>query len=537
MADPKPIRCAVYTRKSSEEGLEQSFNSLHAQREACEAYILSQKHEGWQLVPTAYDDGGFSGGSMGRPGLQALLADVEAGLVDTIVVYKVDRLTRSLSDFAKMVELFDSKNASFVSVTQAFNTTTSMGRLTLNVLLSFAQFEREVTGERIRDKIAASKAKGMWMGGIVPLGYDCIDRELVINEAEAEQVRTLFRLYLKVKAVDAVAERAALLGIKSKTRLNRAGEDVGGMTLARGSIYKILENPIYVGLISHKGKEYPGLHAPIVDRKLFDAAQKVLAGNRTKKLGSVTAAVPPPLAGLVWREGGEKLISTHTSKGKLRYRYYADDKGRIPAKELESVVLGEIIRRFSSPKLLAQLLPKLEQYSDEVRGNAAAVAAKLKAGNAGEIRAFAVELIDRIDVAPEMVAISIKMEAIGAAGVASINVPASVGRSPAKLSLVVPGSAQRAPDPGLIGLVAQARNWFGDLAAGQCTTFRAVADRHGVSEAYVRQNISAAFLAPDLVERIVEGRQPATMTLASFKEMLPLPASWEAQRACVAALN
>jgi site-specific DNA recombinase len=259
MADKaKLVRCAVYTRKSSEEGLEQSFNSLHAQREACEAYIVSQKHEGWQLWPKAYDDGGFSGGTMERPGLKQLLADVKGGLIDTIVVYKVDRLSRSLSDFAKMVDLFEADNVSFVSVTQAFNTTTSMGRLTLNMLLSFAQFEREVTGERIRDKIAASKAKGMWMGGNVPLGYDAQERLLVLNKAEAEQVRQLFGLYVKHKAVDAVVAKADHLSIRSKLRESAGGRCSGGAVLTRGSIYRILANPIYRSKAVRFGAADPG---------------------------------------------------------------------------------------------------------------------------------------------------------------------------------------------------------------------------------------------------------------------------------------
>ena len=257
MSADKPILCAIYTRKSSEEGLEQSFNSLQAQREACEAYVLSQKHEGWQVLPTLYDDGGFSGGNMERPGLKQLLADISSGRVSTVVVYKVDRLTRSLTDFARIVETFDARGVSFVSVTQQFNTTTSMGRLTLNVLLSFAQFEREVTGERIRDKVAASKKKGMWMGGNIPLGYDLKDRNLIINSQEAAQVRLIFREYVRLGSVFELYEWLKDKGIRSKVRTASTGRKLGGSVLSRGTLYHLLSNPLYIGKIAHKGKIYP----------------------------------------------------------------------------------------------------------------------------------------------------------------------------------------------------------------------------------------------------------------------------------------
>jgi len=260
-ADPRHQRCAIYTRKSSEEGLEQEFNSLAAQREACEAYIRSQQHEGWVLAKTHYDDGGFSGGNMERPALQALLADIRAGRIDIVVVYKVDRLTRSLADFARLVEIFDAQGVSFVSVTQQFNTTSSMGRLTLNVLLSFAQFEREVTGERIRDKIAASKMKGLWMGGNVPLGYDASGRTLIINPAEAETVRQIFALYLEFGCVRRVKEAADQLGLKTKRSTTANSGERGGKLLSRGHIYRLLSNPIYTGQIAHKGHLYPGQHS------------------------------------------------------------------------------------------------------------------------------------------------------------------------------------------------------------------------------------------------------------------------------------
>jgi site-specific DNA recombinase len=285
-------RCAIYTRKSSEEGLDQAFNSLDAQREACAAYITSQKHEGWLAISTMYDDGGISGGTLDRSALQRLLEDIKAGQVDVVVVYKVDRLTRSLSDFAKIVEIFDAAGVSFVSVTQQFNTTTSMGRLTLNMLLSFAQFEREVTGERIRDKIAASKRKGMWMGGNTPLGYDVHDRQLVINQPEAETVRRIYRRYADLGSVQALKGELDLDGVVSKRRVDRFGRAKGGNPLARGALYLMLQNPIYIGRIVHKDATYSGQHDAIIEPDLWETVQRRLARNRVDRSNGVGAVAP-----------------------------------------------------------------------------------------------------------------------------------------------------------------------------------------------------------------------------------------------------
>src|SRR3954449_8046693 len=299
------VRCAVYTRKSSEEGLEQDFNSLDAQREACEAYILSQRHEGWLALPQMYDDGGVSGGTMDRPALKRLLTDIAAGKIDTVVVYKVDRLTRSLSDFAKIVDVFDRHQVSFVSITQSFNTTTSMGRLTLNMLLSFAQFEREVTGERIRDKIAASKRKGMWMGGLPPLGYDVAGRKLLVSETEADTVRAIYRRYAQVGSVRALEEE--LEGVLvSKRRVDRFGRDSGGKPLARGALYHMLQNRIYRGEIVHKNASYPGGHEAIVDEELWNKVQSLLSDNRIGRDTGANAAEPSLLAGLVHDHAGDR---------------------------------------------------------------------------------------------------------------------------------------------------------------------------------------------------------------------------------------
>jgi site-specific DNA recombinase len=531
-----PVRCAVYTRKSSEEGLEQSFNSLHAQREACEAYVASQKHEGWSFIDTAYDDGGFSGGSMERPGLKALMSDVHAGLIDTVVVYKVDRLTRSLADFAKMVEQFDQHNVSFVSVTQAFNTTTSMGRLTLNVLLSFAQFEREVTGERIRDKIAASKAKGMWMGGAVPLGYDVKDRQLLVNEGEAEQVRRLFTLYLECKAVDEVVTRAAEAGITSKKRITPAGKSSGGGKLTRGSLYRIFANPIYVGEIGHKGKRHAGLHAGIIATDTFDAVQKILASNRRRRKEGAAAAAPALLAGLVVDGNGARLTSTHTRRRGNRYRYYAGNGFRLPAPDLETIVVGAVAARLASPKAIAALLPDLALYRAEMVASGAELAKALAGNDALGRRRAILRLVTKVTVRNDSLTIFLDLAPLGLPDVTTtLLVATQVGRAKARLSLVVPGEVTANPDAALIGIIAQARDWVDRLASGRAASLTSIAAADAVTLPYVRQLIGAAFLAPDLVTRIVEGRQPTWLTAAALKTMLPLAPDWNEQRALVAA--
>ncbi|MBA3511593.1 recombinase family protein [Sphingomonas sp.] len=371
------IRCAIYTRKSTEEGLDQVFNTLDAQREACEAYIKSQAGEGWRALPEHYDDGGFSGGNMDRPAVRRLLADIDAGKVDVIVVYKVDRLTRSLMDFARIVERLEARGVSFVSVTQAFNTTTSMGRLTLNVLLSFAQFEREVTGERIRDKIAASKAKGIWMGGNIPLGYDLQDRKLVINPREAEQVRHIFTRYLALRSgVDLMRELAAD-GIVSKRCTSRSGKERGGRPFGCGALYYLLQNRIYCGEIVHRGVSHGGEHDPIVGNDLFEAVQKRLASNRRERGKRPARAMACPLAGVVFDAGGRLLTTSFSyGRGGKAYRYYVSPphspmKGasgngrelRVPADGLETLVtqfVRQVLGKDSSWEELRMLVQRVE---------------------------------------------------------------------------------------------------------------------------------------------------------------------------------
>jgi site-specific DNA recombinase len=351
----RKLRCAVYTRKSSEEGLDMEFNSLDAQREACEAYVASQKAEGWLLVPNRYDDGGISGATLERPGLQRLLADIEARRIDVVVVYKIDRLSRALVDFAKLVAVFDRNNVTFVSVTQSFNTTTSMGRLTLNILLSFAQFEREVIGERIRDKFAASRKKGMWMGGYVPLGYDVKDRKLVVNEAEAAKVRMIFERFVKVGSATALVRGLRAEGITGKH----------GKLVDKGYLYKLLNNRIYIGQAVHKGTAYPGEHRAIVSQPLWDKVHSILAEAPRRRAAATRAQAPALLKGLIFAPTGRAMTPAHTRRGGKLYRYYVSTDvlkrdaaacpvRRIPAAEIEIAVIEQVRTLLRSPEIIVR---------------------------------------------------------------------------------------------------------------------------------------------------------------------------------------
>jgi len=350
----RKLRCAVYTRKSSEEGLEQEFNSLHAQRESCEAYIASQRSEGWVLVRDQYDDGGISGGTLERPGLKRLLEDIEDGLVDVVVVYKIDRLSRSLMDFSKLVEVFDRNDVTFVSVTQSFNTTTSMGRLTLNILLSFAQFEREVTGERIRDKIAASRRKGIWMGGVPPLGYEVKDRKLVIKDDDAANVRWIFARFVEIGSGTELARELAARGIRT-SRGNR---------IDKKYLYRLLNNRVYIGEAVHKGDSYPGEHDAIIDRAIWDKVHAVLTVSPRKRAARTRADTPALLKGLLYGPDGAAFSPTHTRKAGKLYRYYVSQTvlkhgagscpvGRVPAGEIEAAVIDQLRAVFRQPEIVA----------------------------------------------------------------------------------------------------------------------------------------------------------------------------------------
>jgi site-specific DNA recombinase len=354
-APRRKLRCAVYTRKSSEEGIEIEFNSLEAQREACEAYVASQRAEGWILVPDRYDDGGFSGGTLERPALKRLLGDIEAGKVDVVVVYKIDRLSRSLMDFSRLVEVFDQHKVTFVSVTQSFNTTTSMGRLTLNVLLSFAQFEREVIGERIRDKFAASRKRGMWMGGWAPLGYDVKDRKLVVNEADARLVRSIFQRFLKTGSATILARELIAENVRNKY----------GKLIDKGILYKMLSNPVYIGIAVHKGISYPGEHVGIIDQKTWDKVQARFQQNPRKRAAATRAQTPSLLKGIIFGPDGIAMSPTHTRKRGRLYRYYISQTAlkqgagdcpvtRIPAAEIEKIVIDQVRLLLLSPEIIVQ---------------------------------------------------------------------------------------------------------------------------------------------------------------------------------------
>jgi DNA invertase Pin-like site-specific DNA recombinase len=388
----KIFRCAVYTRKSTEDGLEQEFNSLDAQYEACAAYALSQRHEGWVLVKERYDDGGFSGGNMERPGLKRLLADVEAGRIDIILLYKIDRLTRSLTDFSRIVDVLDRAKASFVSITQSFNTTTSMGRLTLNMLLSFAQFEREVTGERIRDKIAASKRKGLWMGGPVPLGYEVKDRKLLVKPNEAEQVRHIMRRYLALCSVPALAEELEREGYRTKVQRRTSGPHKGGCVYRRGTLYHLLSNRIYRGMTVHKGQAHAGEHEPIVDEDLFDQVQQKLAENASGSSRRRKHRQPSLLTGKLFDGEGRAMTPSHATRPNKRYRYYVtrpDDVDvspawRVPAHDLEQLVCGSVASRLTERGSILDLQEEGEFEAavlQQVLARADLAAATLRSGS------------------------------------------------------------------------------------------------------------------------------------------------------------
>ena len=556
------VRCAIYTRKSSEEGLEQDFNSLDAQREASEAYIASQKSSGWVVLADLYDDGGVSGGTMDRPALQRLLSDIDAGRVDTVVVYKVDRLTRSLSDFAKIVEAFDAKGVSFVSVTQQFNTTTSMGRLTLNILLSFAQFERDVTGERIRDKIAASKQKGMWMGGTLPLGYDLADRKLIVNDAEAENVRHIFRRYAACRSVRKLKEDLDRDGIVSKVRIDRFGRVAGGKPIARGALYRMLQNRIYRGEIVHKDNAYPGLHDAIIDAALWDAVQAVLAENRTERITRSKAVAPSLLSGLLYDERNERMSPTHANKTGTRYRYYVSQslikRGRskaqagacrVPAADLERIV-EDRLRTILEEQVIIVQSARLRTINERksLIAEAADLARRWQYLAISDRRAILHALVARIDVQLDAVKIAIRPAAIVAVtqpnldvrrlprvpdeATMVLSVPARLRRTGMATKLVVRGDrglAERKPDRSLIRLIAQAHRYRNMFMAQSGESMRALADHAGVSSSYFTRVLRLSFLAPEITRMILQGRQPPELTANRIKHIGQLDPSWDRQ--------
>ena len=531
------IRCAIYTRKSTEEGLEQEFNSLDAQREACAAYVLSQKHEGWAANPEIYDDGGFSGGNMQRPGLVRLMADVAAGKVNVIVVYKVDRLTRSLADFARIVDVLDAAGASFVSVTQSFNTTTSMGRLTLNVLLSFAQFEREVTGERIRDKIAASKRKGMWMGGPVPLGYDVIDRKLVVNEGEAAQVRHIMNRYLEVGSVRPMVDELAAAEFKTKLRPLRNGRSIGGVAFSRGGLFHLLSNCVYIGEVRHKGATYDGAHDAIVEREVWDRVQAALADKAPARTRRANVRHPSILAGLVHDGHGRKMTPSHAVKQAKRYRYYMTrDRQpgtpavwRVPAHDLEQLVVARLCRHLVE-ECEVDGESMLGAHDDAESENASRASGLMK-GSEIERTDSIQALVQRIDVRRDCVELTLRP--VGDRPTQILTAAAALIRSGRQTRLVPPGvqaANNHVPDEGLVRLVANAHAARLAIAEGGDQPFDVVAENHGFTAHYFAQLVRLGGLAPDIVTAILEGRQPAHLTRTRLARTKALPLDWNEQR-------
>lgn len=497
MTAPKLVRCAIYTRKSTEHNLDLEFNSLDAQREACEAYIKSQLHEGWRLHPTRYDDGAFSGGNLDRPDLKRLLDDIRAKKIDNVVVYKVDRLTRSLTDFAKLVELFDANGVSFVSVTQAFNTTNSMGRLTLNVLLSFAQFEREVIAERVRDKVAASKRKGMWMGGGVPLGYINRDKKLIIVPEEAETVRWIFKSYLEVGSIGLLLQKMEDEGIRSKRRDIGKSKMAGGLKFRTGSLRYLLRNRSYIGEIAHRGQIHVGDHEAILDRELFEAVQAKLTGGAVKRRLKA-AAGPHLLTGKLFDSAGNRMTPSHTVKKGVRYRYYvsqailqarsgkAGQIGRVPAPEIEGAIEAFLRQRF--PGAPGQSLATLDLVEAHLER--------------------AVVLEDAITLTLK----GVPEETDQTATLGWRRKPATAKKGPST-QLAQASHDSRARDA-LLAAIGKARGWVEEIMQG--ASFAAVAAREGKTAGYIRKLTPLAFVPPCMVRDLIDGtiRPPSIEALA-----------------------
>lgn len=510
------VRCAIYTRVSTDQGLDQEFNSLDAQYEASKAYIRSQAHAGWTQIRARYDDGGFSGGNTDRPALQQLLEDVRAGKIDVIVVYKVDRLTRSLADFAKLVELFDKHSASFVSVTQQFNTTTSMGRLTLNVLLSFAQFEREVTSERIRDKIAASKRKGLWVGGMAPLGYDTKDRQISVNEPEAETVRTIFRRYLDLGSLNLLMADLRRRGVVTKRRTLKTGKSVGGIPFTRGPLAHLLRNRFYIGEVKFKGEILPGEQPAILERDLFEAVQDKL----TEQVNNHTTARMQSealLTGRLFDDCGNRMAPTHARKRGIKYRYYLssalvdgrpDEAGavnRVPAAEIETVVARSVREHL-----------KLPQAIDD--------------------KATIDTYIDRVDVQSQQLSIRLIANSGGIPqNLEVIRVPWQKQPSRRRREVLLPTSQARVDArpirsetrATLIAAIARGRHWLNEIVTTPGVTADTIAQREDCSPRKVNMTISLAFLSPALVKAALDGRLPRGIGVTRLCNM---PPEWARQR-------
>jgi len=516
----KSVRCAIYTRVSTEHGLDQEFNSLDAQYEAASAYIKSQAHAGWTLIRSRYDDGGYSGGSTDRPDLQRLLEDIRARKIDVIVVYKVDRLTRSLADFAKLVELFDAHGVSFVSVTQQFNTTTSMGRLTLNVLLSFAQFEREVTSERIRDKIAASKRKGIWVGGTLPLGYEMKDGKIAVVEEEAELVRSIFRRYLELGSVNELLRDLRERNIRTKTRLLSTGATRGGIPFGRGALYYLLSNHFYIGEVKYKNEILPGEQPPIMDRALFEAVRhkslaqwshRTIVRNKSDHL----------LTGLLFDDAGHRMIPTHATKAGIRYRYYVST--RVLHGEAKTASAGSI-SRVPAPDIEDIVVKFLKEHlAAEQDGATTSV---MPSGDRGDLA----QLVAGIVVHKDRLIVRLKSdnadEASDRPDDQSLTIPWQKPPSKRSRQILLPHNASRSdvrPEQferraHLVSAIARGRRWLDDVVSGRVTTVAQLCAREKCSVRQVNMTISLAFLAPNLVKAAVEGRLPRGIGIERLRD-------------------
>jgi site-specific DNA recombinase len=559
------LRCGIYTRKSTEEGLEQEFNSLDAQRESCAAFITSQVGQGWKELPKLYDDGGISGGTMERPALLDLLADIKAGKVDVVVVYKIDRLTRSLMDFAKIVEVFDTHKVSFVSVTQQFNTLSSMGRLTLNVLLSFAQFEREVTAERIRDKVAASKSKGMWMGGPSPIGYVVKEKKLVIDPIGAETVRKIYARYAEFDSVRKLKEHLDRVGFLSKQRIRKDGTPSGGKPFGRGHLQWILTNPIYAGLMTHKGKISEGQHEAIIARDIWDATQLLMTNKAPRERKNCNAEVhiknatgTALLSGILYDETGDRVSPSFANKAGVRYRYYVsmrllhegkkDSSGwRLPAKRLEDGVLKELGLLLADQQRLHAVfnmgdmtIPVLKK----IESKAKLLSVDLANENCTKAHAILHQVIDRITLVPGLLTITLNRKNVAALLDAQVGnndpdekdyaliVPFSLKRRGNEAKLIIGEQAEEPNlvDETLIKIISNAYRWMHQLQSGAAATVVEIAKAEALDDGEVSRVLLLAFLAPDIVEAILGGRQPLNLTARDLKRLKPLPTSWANQR-------
>jgi len=538
----RSVRCAIYTRVSTESGLDQDFNSLDAQYDAAQAYIRSQAHAGWTLVRTRYDDGGFSGGSTDRPALQQLLDDIRAHRINVIVVYKVDRLTRSLADFAKLVELFDAHGVSFVSVTQQFNTTTSMGRLTLNVLLSFAQFEREVTSERIRDKIGASKRKGLWVGGVVPLGYQAKDRKITVVADEAKTVRHIFRRYLDLGSLNLLLTDLRRSGVKTKLRPLSNGRTIGGIPFTRGSLAALLRNRFYIGEVRYKGEVFPGEQTAILDRVLFEAVQTKLGQQRTSHTKARQQS-QSLLMGHIFDERGNRMTPSHAVKNGMRYRYYissvliqgqpdqAAKLNRVSATEIERLILSAVRKHLAGKpnnkveaegphslndkELISTYVGRVDVKRDHL---AIQLSSKSEPDSAAQDSRHSAEQDERVHRDPHVLVVPWKK---------------TPSKRPREIILPAPTSTRHDPRPiraetraKLVTAIAKGRHWLDELIAGTVTNVEQIAEREKCSIRQVNRTITLAFIAPTLVQAAVDGRLPRGIGVAAMRDS---PAEWTRQ--------